>query len=59
MTFIMALALYLIVSTGFHIHGIILSFKKKWYIGLAALTIPWFALIISIAKVFFKKDLLK
>jgi hypothetical protein len=55
----MALALYLIVSTGFHIHGIILSFKKKWYIGLAALTIPWFALIISIAKVFFKKDLLK
>ena len=42
-----------------HIHGIVLSFKKKWYLGVVSLVIPWFAVIVSAAKLFFKRDILK
>jgi len=40
------------------IYGIYLCFKYKWYIGVCALVVPFFAEIIAIAKLFFKKDLL-
>ena len=45
-------------SAALHIYGIVLSFQKKWYIGLASLVVPLFALVIGVAKFFFKKDLL-
>lgn len=41
------------------IHGIILSFQKKWYTGVVALIVPGFAVVVSVAKVVFKKDLLQ
>jgi hypothetical protein len=41
------------------LYGIYLSFKKKWYIGTAALVVPFFADVVGIAKILFKKDLLK
>lgn len=40
------------------IYGVILSFKKKWYIGAVAIIVPGFAEVIAIAKLL-KKDLLK
>lgn len=43
---------------GLRVYGIVLSFKKKWYIGVAALVVPLFAEIVAIAKLVFKKDLL-
>lgn len=42
-----------------NLYGYYLCFAKKWYIGAVALFIPGFALIIGIAKLVFKKDLLK
>lgn len=42
-----------------HIYGAVLGFRKKWYIGLAALVFGGFGLVLGIAKVFFKKDLIK
>lgn len=41
------------------VHGTIGSFKKRWYFGVIALTVPFFAEIVSVAKLAFKKDLLK
>ncbi len=41
------------------IYGAVLGFRKKWYFGLMALTIPFFAEILVIAKVIFKKDILE
>lgn len=40
------------------IYGTYVSFCKKWYIGLAALVFPGFAVVVGAAKLF-KKDLLK
>lgn len=42
-----------------HIYGIVLGFKRRWYFGVVALMVPWFAVIVAGAKFFFKKDLLK
>lgn len=50
---------YLVLSISAKIHGVILCFKKKWYLGVAALLVPFFAEIVSVAKIVFKKDLLK
>lgn len=44
--------------TAVNIYGIYLCFKKKWYVGVAGLLVPWFAFVIGTAKYFFKKDLL-
>lgn len=57
--FIALLLLYWILSTILHIYGIVHCFKKKWYLGAAALLIPGFAWVIAIAKLVFKKDLLE
>lgn len=48
-----------IVDIALKIHGIILGFKKKWYIGLACIFVPFFALIVSLSKILLKKDILK
>lgn len=50
---------YLVLSITAKIHGVVLCFRKKWYLGVAALMVPFFAEIVSVAKVVFKKDLLK
>lgn len=47
----------LYVASG--LYGIYLSFKKKWYIGAISLIVPGFSLVVGIAKLIFKKDLLK
>ena len=62
MLFLVFLALAVLSSLvlfGLHVHGIVLSFKKKWYLGVVSLVIPWFAVIVSAAKLFFKRDILK
>lgn len=48
-----------ILIFALHIYGIVLSFTKKWYFGVIALLVPWFAVIVGGAKYFAKKDLLK
>lgn len=40
------------------IYGIVLGFKKKWYVGLAAIVVPMFAIAVGGAKLLGKKDLL-
>lgn len=40
------------------VYGVVLSFRKKWYVGLAALAVPAFALVVGGAKLL-GKDLLK
>lgn len=53
------LVLFVINFTfGVSIYGVVLSFKKVWYVGLAALVFPLFGLTVGIAKLIFKKDLL-
>lgn len=50
--------LLVILDIVLHLHGIMLAFKKKWYIGVIAIVVPFFALIVSLAKILFKKDIL-
>jgi hypothetical protein len=57
--FILFLFLSCICSVAFQIYGTVVCFRKKWYMGLAALAVPGFSLVIGVAKLFFKKDLLK
>lgn len=52
---VLAIAIGLI---GLKVYGVVLSFQKKWYIGVAALLVPFFAEIIALSKLLFKKDLL-
>jgi hypothetical protein len=40
------------------IYGVVIAFRKKWYFGVLALIVPFFADIIAVAKLVFKKDLL-
>jgi hypothetical protein len=42
-----------------HWYGVYVCFKKKWYMGLAAVVVPMFALFVGAAKFIFKSDLLK
>lgn len=60
LTFLIIAVLWILfmASVYFNIHGIILCFRKKWYIGVAALIVPGFATIVSVASLVFKKDLL-
>jgi hypothetical protein len=44
--------------SALNIYGLILCFKKKWYVGLAGLVFPLFALLVGISQAIFKKDLL-
>ena len=41
------------------IYGVVLCFRKKWYIGCAAIVVPLFPEIVAGAKLLLKKDLLK
>lgn len=43
---------------GLWVYGIVLCFQKKWYVGLAALSVPLFAQVIAVGKLC-GKDLLK
>jgi hypothetical protein len=43
---------------GLYIYGVVLGFRKKWYMGLAALMFSPFGVTLGIAKYFFKTDLL-
>jgi hypothetical protein len=53
------LSIFLVVASFIlQAYGTVLCFKKKWYMGLAALAVPGFALVVGAAKAFFKKDLL-
>ena len=49
---------FLILLFVCHFYGIILCFRRKWYIGLASIVVPLFATIIGGARLFFKRDLL-
>lgn len=53
LTFIVAF----LVSLALQVYGMYLSFKKKWYIGLASVLVPGFALVVGAMKFFMKKDL--
>lgn len=56
--FLLTLALLWGASLAVSIYGIYTAFLKKWYIGVAALLVPGFAMVVGIAKLF-KKDILK
>jgi len=60
MDLLMAILLLVYVSCSFSLglYGITIAFKKKWYLGLAAIIIPGFALTLGVFKFFFKRDLL-
>jgi len=47
-----------IVLIGLYIYGVVLGFRKKWYMGLAALMFSPFGVSLGMAKYFFKTDLL-
>lgn len=49
---------FLILSFVCHFYGIILCFRKKWYIGLASIVVPLFATVIGGTKLLFKRDIL-
>lgn len=49
---------FFVLAIAAKIHGVVLSFKKKWYIGVLALVVPLFAEIVSVVKVVLDKDLL-
>lgn len=57
-----ALLFFLVINlilVSLVIYGIVLSFQKAWYVGLAALVFPAFGLVVGLAKFVFKKDILK
>ena len=41
------------------LYGTYLAFKKKWYMGVVALLVPGFSLVVGAAKLLFKKDILQ
>lgn len=41
------------------LYGIYLSFKKRWYYGIASIFVPFLADAVSVTKLVFKKDLYK
>lgn len=53
-----ALVLLFIFTVGLQFYGLYKCFKKRWYIGLAGLVVPLFALIVGTAALF-NKDILK
>ena len=57
---ILLLSIFLhIIMLPFCLSGIYQSFKKAWYLGITALLVPGFATVLGLAKLLFKKDLLK
>lgn len=60
MSILVVLLFLALMASNIYIHlvGIVASFKKAWYVGVAALLVPGFALVIGLAKTLFKKDLL-
>lgn len=56
---ILLLVSLFVAYAGTAIYGVYLSFKKKWYIGVASLIVPGFALVVGVYKLITKKDLLK
>lgn len=50
--------LLMLAMVYFHIVGLIASFQKAWYIGLIALLVPAFAVVVGIAKSVFKTNFL-
>jgi lysylphosphatidylglycerol synthetase-like protein (DUF2156 family) len=57
--FITAIFAYIVASLALHVYGIVLSFRKAWYIGLISILVPFFALIVGAAKLFFRTDILE
>lgn len=55
---LLAMTSVLVGFLYFQIVGIIVGFKKAWYIGLIALLVPIFALVIGVAKKVFGTDIL-
>lgn len=47
-----------IAGLYFQIVGIIAGFRKAWYVGLVAIVIPAFAVVIGVAKKVFGKNIL-
>lgn len=47
-----------LVLVGATVYGIYLSFLKHWGLGIAALLVPGFGLVVGAAKLLLKKDLL-
>lgn len=56
--FLLSLFMAYLIVVALQIYGIYLSFRKKWYIGVAALAVPGFGLVVGTLKFFFKKDIL-
>jgi hypothetical protein len=53
------LFLFAAACLALRLYGAVLGFRKAWYFGLMALVVPFFGEIIALAKLLFKKDLLK
>ena len=47
------------ISCALKLYGAYLAFQKKWWLGLIALIVPFFAEMLTLFKVFFNIDLLK
>ena len=47
-----------LASVALQIYGTYLCFVKKWYMGVVALIVPAFAMVVGVFKLF-KKDILK
>ena len=54
---LLALLLFLALAS-IQIYGVVLGFRKAWYVGLAALVFQPFAFVVGAAKLL-GKDLLK
>jgi len=54
----LGLLLYIVSSFSLSLYGIVLAFKKAWYLGLLVLVVPGVGIVIGACKLFFKKDLL-
>lgn len=55
----LGITLLTIALLAIKIYGVVLGFKSKWYFGVLALVVPFFAEIITISKLLLKKDLLE
>ena len=56
--FVLLAVLLNVVALGVTIYGVVISFKKAWYVGLAALVFPIFGFVVGGAKLLLKKNIL-
>jgi len=57
--FLLILAVSTAVSITAYIYGVYLSFRARWYKGLAALLIPALGMVVGLAAIFYGAHLWK